>query len=598
MGMDGKTASLRKELSGLLDAGRLPEAWKLCADALAAGPESPELLRLAGIVRLRQGRGDDALKLLRRGVELAPENPALLSALASALVDSGSKAEAIETLKACLRFDPGREAELDCLMNLHLDCGDIDSARSCVQAALEKNLKCPSSTARLAVLELDHGNPKLAFSLFAKALEWDPSNLFALDAFASALTKRGDYLVAASVLEALAKAQPGVPLPLVNLSACLIELGRFDEAIARLDEAARLSDSSQVSAAILTNKGTALYKMGRLEDSISVFKEALPLGGKGVWDAGFALSLPLLKSGRFKEAWPYWERRLEQPAFSNIAGIKLPRWTPDCPPGAKVLVRCEQGFGDSVNYSRFIPLLRERCGHLAFLCRKELAPLFEGFPGIDRLVVLGSAEPESLGCEFLIPLASLPGHFLDSIDSISALGFPSLKAPEAKLAFWKDVVEGLSPKGARLKAGLCWSGSQENLMGRMRSIPPEALNPLLALEDVAWFSLQQDALARPASFEGRVTDLSGSFEDFGDTAALISNLDLVVSVDTAVAHLAGSMGKPVLLALCTESDWRWFVDRSDSPWYPSARLFRQRERGVWRQPLLEIAESLSSTAAE
>lgn len=581
---------LARKLQTLLDKGSVAEAAELCREAVSATPRNAELWRLSGIVSMRSGDLDDALRSFERAVELAPGSASAHSALAAVLLKrKDDRMRARAELEAALAIDPRREQDVDTLVSVMLKDGVVEAARTLLRRSLALGLKCPGACAFMASAELDAGNIEVASKLFVLAANWSEKAFLAIETSSVALMGKCSFDTARLVLEPVAKAFPGNASLMVNLAVCQMQTGRFDEGF---ETFAALSKLVPDDPAYLVNYGTALYKTGRFDESICCLRKVVERDPANYY-ASLALSLALLKSGRLKEGWPYWESRLKQPPLSKLARNKLPLWTPDAPAAARVLVRCEQGFGDSIFFARLLPLLRARCSHVAFLCRPELLPLFAGLPGIDELMALDGDEEAERGCSFRLPLASLPQHFIPSIESIPKMDASYLKAPVERLAKWRDFVASNGGSGGKLKVGLCWSGSQANIVGRMRSVPVAELAPLFKIPDVVWFSLQADASEADVSGHElvRTSKLIG---DFADTAALIENLDVVVSIDTAVAHLAGAMGKSVLLPLCVESDWRWFTGRDDSPWYPSMSLFRQVKWGDWTSPIARIAERLRS----
>ena len=422
------------------------------------------------------------------------------------------------------------------------------------------------------------------------AVQCDEPTFDAIEASIVALMNDGRFEIARSVLSALVKALPTRVELKINLALCQMQTGLFDDCFKSFDEIAKVAPDEP---SFLINRGTALYKVGRFDEAVASFKKVVSSDPDNCY-ANLAMSLALLKDGRLKEGWPHWESRLKQANLRNLSNNKLPLWTPSAPSSARVLVRCEQGFGDSVFFARTLPLLRTRCSHVTFLCRPELLGLFKGFPGIDELLPLDGDEVSPRGCDFRLPLASLPQHFIASVDAIPKMDKPCFKAPSGALDAWRDFAFVNTAPGTKLRAGICWSGSPSNIPGRMRSIPFEELLPLLRLPDVTWFSLQADSAEGDAdAHDVRLVRTAERIKDFSDTAALIESLDVVVSIDTAVAHLAGAMLKPVRLALCCESDWRWFTGRDDSPWYPSMRLFRQVKWGDWSQPIARIVDCVS-----
>jgi hypothetical protein len=227
-------------------------------------------------------------------------------------------------------------------------------------------------------------------------------------------------------------------------------------------------------------------------------------------------------------------------------------------------------------------MVAQRGGHVTLACQPELAGLMRGIDGIERIILPGEPRP---ACDTHLPLLSLPRVFGTRLGTIPA-NVPYLHADPARAEHWKS---RLAEHAGFLKVGLCWSGRATHSRDIFRSIPPEQLAPLASVKGVRFFSLQKGvATAPPIPLIDHTSDL----RDFSDTAALINNLDLVITVDTAVAHVAGAMGRPVWLLLSFCPDWRWLLERPDSPWYPTARVFRQTSAGDWRAVMLDVSELL------
>ena len=572
-----------------LAAGRYDIAAELCSEAVAATPKSAELWRLSGIVALYGEKLDDAIKFFEETVKLAPESAAAHSALAAALLRAGpsSRQQARHELEAALAIDPRRQDDADTLVSMMLKEGEVAAARELLSRSLALGLQCPRACAFMASAELDEGKIDEASKLFILGAKWSPKVFTAIEACYLSLMRKMAFETARLVLAPLASAFPERAELKINLAVCQMQTDRFDECFESLKDAAALEPDSPP---LLVNQGVALYKIGRFDESAEALRKALSIVPDDP-QASLALSLSLLKAGKLKEGWLFWESRLKQPDMANISRCKLPLWTPSNSKSARILVRCEQGFGDSILFARFIPLLRRQCSHVAFICRRELLSLFAGFEGIDELIALGGPEEDAHGCDSRIPLASLPQHFIDSPDAIPKLEKPVFAVAPERVEFWRSFVAGNLPGGAKLKAGICFSGSQVNIPGRKRSIPAEELEPLFKIPGVAWFSLQADA--EEGKLDTSAVRTSGLIKNFSDSAALIQELDIVVSIDTAVAHLSGSLLKPTLIALCAESDWRWFAGRNDSPWHPTARLFRQSSRNSW----LDVIEAMREEVA-
>jgi tetratricopeptide (TPR) repeat protein len=290
-------------------------------------------------------------------------------------------------------------------------------------------------------------------------------------------------------------------------------------------------------------------------------------------------ALLLLLEGHFAEGWEKYEFR---PSLYETSVRK--KWDGSDMPDQTVMVLHEQGVGDTVQFVRYLPIVRERCKKLVFVCQSELISLLNGFPGIDVLT------DDPLGIEYhaAIPLLSIPGVLKTTLETIPK-NVPYLSANPEKAAFWKKTMAA-----DKLNIGLVWAGNSKHLADWKRSLHLADFAPL-AIPGVVFHSLQVGNRAEEAEQPPngmRLENPAKNFNDFSDTAAIIENLDLVISVDTAVAHLSGAMGKPVWILLPFSPDWRWMLNREDSPWYPTARLFRQSQPDVWTEVIQRVADEL------
>jgi hypothetical protein len=298
-----------------------------------------------------------------------------------------------------------------------------------------------------------------------------------------------------------------------------------------------------------------------------------------------------LRAGEYEEGWREYEWRLRQPKWSKFfPSIKhQPLWQGEDFQGKSLLVHCEQGFGDSIQFVRYLPMVKKRGGEVILEAPGPLMSLFRTLPGVDRIRRLEPGSPTGADFDLYAPLLSLPGIFQTRPASIPGQ-VPYLFADPVKASRWQD-----QNAVGKFRVGVVWAGSKVHVNDGRRSCPLEHFKVLAAIPHLQLYSLQAEASVveiGSCGFPDAVIHRGDQLEDFSDTAAAISNLDLLITVDTAAAHLAGAMGHRVWLLLPYVSDWRWFTDRSDSPWYPSMRLFRQRAPGDWPSVFEQISEAL------
>ncbi len=309
-------------------------------------------------------------------------------------------------------------------------------------------------------------------------------------------------------------------------------------------------------------------------------------------DAHFNLGMLLLRLGRYEEGWQESEWRWKTSQFTPLQCPK-PRWEGQELDGT-LLLHTEQGAGDAMQFIRFLPQAAQRCKRVLLICPSHLVSLFESVPGIDEMRQAGSIPLADF--DAFLPLMSLPFLFNISMDKVR-VATPYLTAPKRDIVLPAPVVDN-----ARLKIGIVWAGSVTHKNDRRRSCTARDFLPLLEVPGTAFYSLQ--VAEKAAELEQLVdagqgiVDLQGLQSEFGDAAVLIEQLDLVITVDTAILHLAAAMGKPVWGLLSTGCDWRWLLDREDSPWYPSLRLFRQSRPGDWEALFQRVSAALVDQVAQ
>ncbi len=434
---------------------------------------------------------------------------------------------------------------------------------------------------------LSAGDAAGADAAFQLALQDDPDQVFALSNLAWMREQQGLFGEAESYyLRALAQTPDDVHL-LQNLGALLMRMRRPVEA-------ERISRRVLVLAPELpsawSNLGALLAALQRETQAERCYRQAIALDGAYA-NARYNLSYLLLRQGRFPEGWQMLEARPQPTAFGEY--FRFPRWQSEPLAGQSILICPEAGMGDMLLLCRYVAVLRELgAARVSMLCHAPLKALLQTLDGLDEVIAIGEAVPAE-GWDYWAPVLSLPdlcGTTLETIPAATAY----LRAQPQAVQDWAERLPA-----APLRVGLAWKGNVQFENDDARSLASlDALAPLGAVEGVQFVSLQKGA------GEGEISDaitLAGggaALTDMADTAALIANLDLVISVDTAVAHLAGALGKPCWLLLPDYlPDWRWLSGRLDSPWYPAMRLFRQPSIGGWEPLIRHVADELAREVA-
>jgi Flp pilus assembly protein TadD len=337
------------------------------------------------------------------------------------------------------------------------------------------------------------------------------------------------------------------------------------------------------------NLGFLLEEAGDSAGAIDAYRGAVALD-PGAVEPHVNLGMQLLLEGRYAEGWREYEWRLRYPEYggADLAALGK-RWDGGALEGRAVLLDAEQGYGDALQFLRYAPLVAERGGKVIVRCAPELAAVAASAPGVSAVVERGAPLA---AFDAYCPLPSLPLVFGTTLESIPAQ-VPYLHADPAKAAQWKA---RLAAGGNGLRVGLVWASQSQHRTAAAKSLALAELAPLAGIPGLRLYSLQKGEAARQAAGM-RIEDLGSELADFSDTAAVAENLDLVISVDTAVAHLAGALGRPTWTLLKRAPDWRWLLAREDSPWYPTMRLFRQKTAADWRPVVNEVSAALRGLAA-
>jgi tetratricopeptide (TPR) repeat protein len=465
--------------------------------------------------------------------------------------------------------------------------GKLGEAIEHVQRATMLAPKVALFRANLGEMYRVAGRPKLAVDEARRALAIEPNMPAALSNLGVALYELKEYDEAAKAQRTAIAAKPDFAEAHSNLGNALHALRRFDEAVAAYRCAIELRPDY---ADAWANLGTTLHHSGSFDEGIVALRRAVALAPRHA-NAHSGLGILLLMRGDLAEGWDEYEWRLRS---SERKGPRFPErpWQGESLVGKHIYLQAEQGFGDSIQFARYIPLLAARGAAVTVRVHQQLVRLFrESLPGIT---VLGDrGDPAPYQCDAV--LLSLPRLLQTRLETIPA-DVPYLRTPGETAKLWAKRLSGM----AGLKIGLVWAGNPEHANDHRRSIDPQALKPLVAVPGTSFASLQYGArtadLKKLKRGKFPMSDLSRHFGDFVDTAAAVEALDLVITVDTSVAHLAGALGKPVWVLLPWVTDWRWMLAREDNPWYPTMRLFRQQRGEDWAAVIARMTAELPAVA--
>ncbi|HEX2943685.1 MAG TPA: tetratricopeptide repeat protein [Rhodopila sp.] len=391
---------------------------------------------------------------------------------------------------------------------------------------------------------------------------------------------------AEALLRSAIAARPGVPHWHFELRNVLRYDFRLDESLAEAREAVRLDPDS---AQFRNGLSQIHFDRGEYDQGYAAVLDALACDPEHA-EAHLSLAHALLASGNFRAGWAEYEWRFRSKLYQSALPKPIrPHWNGMPLPGRRLVVSADQGFGDSFQFARYIPMAAARCAGLTLVCRAPQVPLLSRVPGVQHCVTdLRQAGEHAAFCW----LASLP-YVLGTELATIPTPIPYLAATPQRRAFWRAELDRRIGSEA-VRVGLVWAGNPDNTADWRRSLKLAALQELAAVPGVRLVPLQTPIPEsdRPAFQSMGLPDLSPLLTDFGETAAAIANLDLVISVDSAVAHLAGAMGAPAWTLIYEPADWRWLTRREDTPWYPTMRLFRQPRAGAWAEPIARLVQAL------
>lgn len=560
------------------EAGRWSAAASGFATVLAIEPEQPQALLFAGVLAHREGRSSEAVALLERAAAVRPENAEVRFALGNALWTAGARGAAREAWAETLRLQRRHVgAMLNMARALEFD-GEYDLAVMTCRGAVA--CRPDDQVPRTALAAAQRSAGRLADSLAAadEALGIDPW-------FGPAHYQRGTTLKALGRLEEAAvslgeatRLCPDDASGHLNLANTLFDLGDPDAAERSCRKAIECDPAMPEAHAAL---GFFLTQSMRLPEAIAACEEAVRLDpdlAEGHWNMGIAM----LSSGDLPGGFARYEWRKRHPQFARqFRALPTPEWDGGPLEGKRLLVLAEQGMGDALMFVRYASVLTARGATVWYACDRRLVPLLKDAPGV------AAAVPNSLDLprhDVWVDQMSLPLLCGTTLETIPSPG-PYLAADRRLVAKWRARLGGGMAGAVRI--GVAWAGNPLHLNDRNRSCPIDAFRPVLGLAGVEGVSLQVGPRAAEAAALG-LPDWSAELADFAQTAALVETLDLVVTVDTSVAHLAAAMGKPTWIMLPHCAEWRWLQGCDDTPWYETVRLFRQQRPGDWDSCAQEI----------
>ena len=640
------TVNCLSEAIQLHRTGKLQQAEIIYRQILVNDSNNIDCLHLLGVVKYQQNENDLAISLINKAISINPSIPSFHNNLGNALINKGKHNKAIKCFEEAIRLNPNYFEAYNNKANTLRSCGDFDLAIEFYKKSLQINPNYVETLNNLGNVLKEQGEIDLAIEHYKKAIEIHPNfaeafhnlaNTFkecgklskaienyqkaiqinhsfseAYNNLGSALKEQDDIGKAIKCYKKAIELNPNYVEAHSNLGNVFRENGKINDALKHCQKAIELNPNC---AEALNNLGNILKDYGNLDEAISYFQKAIGpkpnlaeaynnLGnafkeqGKidlaiehyekaidikpDYADAHYNKSLALLLMGMFEDGWVEYEWRFQSKEVSRQIGVRhfnKPRWDGSELGGKTILVYAEQGFGDTIQFIRYLAFVKAKGGHVIFVCQKHLVNLLQGYIGIDLLIEENCDGTIDIDFDVYTSLLSLPLLLGITSNNIS-VKFPYLFPNKELKNTWNKRINSVL-----FKVGLVWAGNPLNKNDRNRSCKLTDFATLLKIDGIAFYSLQKDLPSveiKNLLAEINIVNLDDQLHNFADTAAVLSNLDLLVSVDTAVAHLAGALGIDVWTMIPFVPDWRWLLRSDKTPWYPSMRLYRQHKPGDWK----------------
>jgi len=535
-------AAALQEALALHRQGQLAAAEKAYARVLKSFPDQFDALHLLGLLKLQAGKAGEAQRMITSALKIAPNSPDAHANLGLVLGALKRPVDALASFDRALALDANHFEALANRGNVLLDLGRNDEALAALDTVLARDPRHLPSRVNRANALVALGRPEEAIGEYDAALALNPNDTKAL----------------------------------FNRANALFRAGRYAESLAGFDRLLALG--SQLPEG-LSSRGLALQALGRHQDALADYAKAIALA-KDYVDAHFNEALALLTVGDYARGFTEYEWRWKRAGLARRSHGK-PLWLGEYPLGRKtILLHAEQGLGDTIQFARYAPLLAQGGATVVLEVQAELKALLSDLAGVRVFARGETLPPFDVHC----PLGSLPLAFKTTLATVPA-GIPYLRASEERVAKWRPRLAALPGR----RVALAWAGNPNHINDRNRSIALARLQPLLSAPGVSVVSIQRDVPESDRAALAGLTHLGEELADFQDTAAVIALCDLVITVDTSVAHLAGAMGRPLRVLLPFWPDWRWTLDAERSPWYPDARLYRQGADGDWNSVVAHLA---------
>ena len=577
----------------LFGSGKLEKAITCFEKAMALDPQNVDAHYHMGMALNRLGKSNKAVASFRRALEINPNFFQGWFQLGMLLSKTDSMDHAITYLLTAVEICPDDAGAYFRLGNALTKQNHVDLAISCYRQAVKLKPDGREINFGLGNALKNHGKNEEAIASYREAIRCDPKHAGAHNNIGVAYSELGDFDEAIRWYQEALKINPNFVEGYYNIGNAFKHQNLPDKAAEYYRKLLDLSPDDIEACIELAN---VLVAQGDIEAAIAYFDKALVIHSNHPV-ARWNRSVVHLLLGNFDKGWKDFDWRLRLPG-QQVKGLKdadNDHWDGGSFTDKRLLIYSEQGLGDTLQFVRYLPTVKALGGTVILATYKPLLPLLKNCDGIDHLLELPVNGCPPLSYDLSLPILSLPVVFHATLETIP-LQIPYLDADPLKTAVWR---RRFSDQVFRV--GIVWKGSPSHANDRNRSCQLKQFLPLMKMPGIQWYGLQKGPGAQEVhqiELPCKMDNLGEELEDFGDTAAVLKNLDLLVSVDTAVVHLAGAMGKTVWTLLPFAPDWRWQRNTADSPWYPTMRLYRQPARGDWDSVFENVADDLQQLVKE
>jgi tetratricopeptide (TPR) repeat protein len=572
-------------------AGRLVDAERIYRQILQHQPDHDASMHLLGVVARDNGRTDEAIALIRGAIAINPAVPGYFVNLGNALRDQGRLEEAMAAYRQALAIDPDFTLALNNLADTLLSAAPtagLDEVIALSRRALRLQPGDAPAVNNLGIALCRKGELEKGIAAYRSAIALNPNYARAWTNLGNALKDKRQFPESVAAHRRSIALDPRDAVAHTNLGAALQEIGEHDEALRQCRRAVELDPNNALAQ---NNLGFAFKHLdnAHLAESIVGFRRAIALQPDFA-RAHYNLALSLLLDDQFQQGWVEHEWRLKDENISPERFTDRPRWKGENLAGKSILLYAEQGLGDTIQFARYIPPVAQQAARVLVECQPHLICVLRSILDPSNIIPRGRDVPPT---DFQSPLMSLPLVFDTRLESVPD-HVPYLHPDPQKLAAWREKLAG---GDGRRRVGLAWAGNPNFPGDRTRSLTLDKLAPFAQVRNVRFYSIQKGSPAEQLKNPPRglkLVNLGPGLNDLADTVAVMSLMDLIVSTDTSLVHLAGALARPLWVMLQFIPDFRWLLEREDNPWYPTMRLFRQSTRGDWDQVIQRVAQALAA----